>query len=514
LQHYVSHGYFEHRTTTSFDAAQYLANYPDLAAAFGSDNLVAARQHYITSGFNEGRTDNHAPVMTVASANVSADAGQTLQASSLFSATDADHDAFSYYLYDNSPAADSGHFSVNGTVIAANTPVAVSAAQLAQTTFTAGAWGASDDLIVWASDNKVISKFGELHVNVRNLDGTTTITINDAAGQYGWTSFRTEQDAQGHVTHQLGLNDGGSSWQNDYDVAGNQSWITKISAFDPANQLVSQVTNNDDGTHTLLANDVANSSAWATFTMTFDTDWNFASIGNVTNDDGTHAPDLGRIWASMDTLAWYPNPNIVSLAPAVSAASDGMPVILDLDGDGVNIVQLGASTASFDMDGDGGREHTAWAGAGDGFLAIDLAADGKSGPDGMIDQSAEIVFTQWSPGASSDMATLREVFDTNHNGQLDLGDVRWNEFRIWQDANGDGVSQPGEVKTLDALGLASIGLEPAGPSQHFSDGSAIHGLAGFTRADGTMGTAADVALAYQIGADQFFAAIQNDWHIT
>jgi hypothetical protein len=190
-----------------------------------------------------------------------------------------------------------------------------------------------------------------------------------------------------------------------------------------------------------------------------------------------------------------------------------MPVILDLDGNGIDIVQLGASTASFDMDGDGGREHTAWAGNQDGFLAIDLAADGKSGPDGMIDQAKEIVFTQWSPGASSDMAALRDVFDSNHNGQLDLGDARWSEFRIWRDANGDGVSQPGEVKTLDALGLASIGLEPVGPSQHFSDGSAIGGLAGFTRADGTMGTAADVALAYQIGADHLFIAMQNDWHI-
>jgi 20S proteasome alpha/beta subunit len=175
----------------------------------------------------------------------------------------------------------------------------------------------------------------------------------------------------------------------------------------------------------------------------------------------------------------------------------GSPVILDLDGNGIDIVPLGASSASFDMDGQTGREHTAWVGINDGLLALDLGADGRSGPDGVIDQSREIVFTQWSPGATSDMAALREVFDTNHNGTLDQGDARWSEFRIWQDANGDGISQSGEVKTLDALGIASIGLDPAGPSQGFSDGSSIRGLASFTRTNGTTGAAGDVSLAYQ-----------------
>jgi hypothetical protein len=178
----------------------------------------------------------------------------------------------------------------------------------------------------------------------------------------------------------------------------------------------------------------------------------------------------------------------------------GSPVILDLDGNGIDITPLNLSQASFDMDGGAGREHTAWAGANDGILAIDLGAGGKSGPDGVIDQAAEIVFTQWSPGATSDMAALRSLFDGNHNGLLDPGDARWSEFRIWQDANGDGVSQAGEVKTLDAWGIASIGLEPAGPATLFSDGSAIHGLASFTRTDGTTGAAGDVSLAYQHGA--------------
>lgn len=59
---------------------------------------------------------NHAPVLTIPLANVAATAGQTIAASSLFSATDADGDALTYYILDNTTAAYSGHFVVNGVV--------------------------------------------------------------------------------------------------------------------------------------------------------------------------------------------------------------------------------------------------------------------------------------------------------------------------------------------------------------------------------------------------------------
>jgi hypothetical protein len=43
-----------------FNARQYLANYADLRAAFGS-NLQAAISHFITNGYYEGRTDKAPP---------------------------------------------------------------------------------------------------------------------------------------------------------------------------------------------------------------------------------------------------------------------------------------------------------------------------------------------------------------------------------------------------------------------------------------------------------------------
>ena len=46
------------RSPGTFDAGQYLANYADLQAVFGT-NTEAATIHYITAGYFEGRTDQH-----------------------------------------------------------------------------------------------------------------------------------------------------------------------------------------------------------------------------------------------------------------------------------------------------------------------------------------------------------------------------------------------------------------------------------------------------------------------
>jgi len=142
-----------------------------------------------------------------------------------------------------------------------------------------------------------------------------------------------------------------------------------------------------------------------------------------------------------------------------------------------------------------GRDNTAWAGRNDGILAIDLGAGRRERTrTASSTRPRRSCSAPRLPAPRSDMAALREVFDTNHNGALDAEDARWSEFRIWQDANGDGVSQAGEVKTLEQLGIASIDLNPNGPATTFGDGSSIQGLSTFTRTDGTTGAAGDVSL--------------------
>jgi hypothetical protein len=111
---------------------------------------------------------NHAPVLTIPAANVTAGAGQTFSMADLFTATDADGDSLRYYFHDGGLAPNSGHFVVNGSVIADGTDFSVTSAQLAQTTFVAGAGGSSDDLYAQLSDGTDISSLGVVHVSAIN----------------------------------------------------------------------------------------------------------------------------------------------------------------------------------------------------------------------------------------------------------------------------------------------------------------------------------------------------------
>jgi Calx-beta domain/Subtilase family len=110
---------------------------------------------------------NHAPVVTIPQANVAASAGQVFAASGLFSASDIDNDVLTYFLYDATAGANSGHFEVNGSAVPAQTVVALSAAQVAQTTFVAGMPGSNDDFQVMAYDGHDYSgntSFSHFHI--------------------------------------------------------------------------------------------------------------------------------------------------------------------------------------------------------------------------------------------------------------------------------------------------------------------------------------------------------------
>ena len=119
--------------TQAFTVADQRTGAPD-----GTDTIVGVENFQFADGTVSSSSFeiNHAPVVTAA--DVKVHPGQTLQASSLFSVVDPDNDALTYYFQDASTAANSGHFVVNGTAIAAGTSFGVSAAQLAQTVFVAG----------------------------------------------------------------------------------------------------------------------------------------------------------------------------------------------------------------------------------------------------------------------------------------------------------------------------------------------------------------------------------------
>lgn len=119
-----------------------------------------------------GLSQNHAPVVTAASANVAATAGQSIALSSLFTAGDVDNDTLTYMIYDATTTGSHGHFVVNGTTVAAGTPYWITQAQLARTSFVAGALGTSDDIRMIAYDGQAYSGGGVWTKTLVTASGT------------------------------------------------------------------------------------------------------------------------------------------------------------------------------------------------------------------------------------------------------------------------------------------------------------------------------------------------------
>jgi hypothetical protein len=118
---------------------------------------------------------NHAPV--VVAADMTATNNQIFSAASLFSVSDADHDAMTkYQFWDDTANAGSGYFTVNGVAQTAQHTIDVSAAQLSQTSFH-GVSG-SDDLFVRSFDGVSWSAWTEFHVTAP-VNHTPVVSASD-----------------------------------------------------------------------------------------------------------------------------------------------------------------------------------------------------------------------------------------------------------------------------------------------------------------------------------------------
>ncbi|MBI5790269.1 MAG: hypothetical protein HZA63_02215, partial [Rhodocyclales bacterium] len=163
------------------------------------------------------------------------------------------------------------------------------------------------------------------------------------------------------------------------------------------------------------------------------------------------------------------------------------PISIDLDRNGFQFKGVDDSGVFFDINDDGWKRKVGWVGAGDGWLAYDEDGDGK------IDKGSELAFAARYADATSDLAGLAAIFDSNRDGLLSAADSSWNRFGIWNDADGDGVTDSGELQSLDAMGVASIELTSDGAFSVIN-GVTVQGIAKVHLSDGSVLDAADAII--------------------
>jgi hypothetical protein len=130
-----------------------------------------------------------------------------------------------------------------------------------------------------------------------------------------------------------------------------------------------------------------------------------------------------------------------------------------------------------------------WVTPTDSLLVRDLDADGTidNGAE-LFGDSARLKNGQTAANGFYAMADL----DDNHDGKLDNQDAAWSELKIWQDRDSDGITDAGELKTLDELGIQSINTGFTSTATTDSQGNRHLQQGSYTKADGSTGQAEDI----------------------
>jgi len=164
------------------------------------------------------------------------------------------------------------------------------------------------------------------------------------------------------------------------------------------------------------------------------------------------------------------------------------PLVLGTNGHGINLVPFGQSSAQFDVTGGGTKVQTGWIGAGTGLLVLD--ANGN----GVIDNGTELIGNNFAGNTYASGFAALATLDSNHDGVINASDAAFAQLKVWVDANGDGVTQPGELLSLSQLGIQSINLSSTAASETVG-GNLVTAVGSLAFANGTTEAIDDVTFA-------------------
>ena len=147
------------------------------------------------------------------------------------------------------------------------------------------------------------------------------------------------------------------------------------------------------------------------------------------------------------------------------------PLVLDLDGDGIETVASnGHDGALFDHDKDGIRTATGWVGKDDGLLVYDRNGDGTVNNGGEL--FGDNTLLKNGERATSGYQALADL-DDNGDGKVDAADSAFAHLRVWRDLNQDGISQEGELLTLDEAKVKALNLIYRKGNYNFGNGNTL-----------------------------------------
>ena len=323
------------------------------------------------------------------------------------------------------------------------------------------------DYTITATDGRGNTSTQNATLTVRNVAETPTINTTMSAGDGFWV-----------------MSGGGTN------LVRNNFLVGKLSSDMPVTYTTNipfiHVTPNGEiytqSSSTIQSGKLISASTWrSAFGGTSDyTFKSFQITATSASGESTVINAKIAIYNNISTPGGYPG----YVTPATNLTPFVPPVALDLNQDG----HISYAHTAVDVDGNGLTHTTAWTSREDGVLIWDKYHDGR------VHDSTQYAFAQYLAGAKTDLEGLK-AFDTNANGKLDKGDAIWNEMRVWQDLNRNGVSDAGEVKTLAQWGIASIDLNSDGVVSQPMDGVQEAGKASATLEDGSQMVVADVAIA-------------------